>query len=98
MFSVEQGAVPTSNATSDFSDQTLLAAAFYQNNAQDQYASSLDVVFDNMKFNQDIYVTFTDSASATIKINYYLELEMVDLRLDEQTVATLKDIRNTGTQ
>ena len=52
------------------------------------------IVFDNMKFNQDIFVTNVDGGAENRAINYYIELEQVKLRLDENTVATLKDIRN----
>jgi len=43
-----------------------------------------------MTFNQDVYVT----AATDESINYYIEMEQVKLALDENTVATLKDIRN----
>jgi hypothetical protein len=77
----------------DFNDQTLLAAAFFQDNSDKAYPADLDVVFDNMTFNQDIYITHK-SKSGTPSINYYIELEQVKLDLGENTVATLKDIRN----
>jgi len=93
IFTVEQTTVPASAATVDFSDQTLLAAAYYQDNAADAYASSLDVIFDKMTFNQDVFVTHTDNSSGGF-INYYIELEQIKLDLSENTVATLKDIRN----
>ena len=46
-----------------------------------------------MTFNQDIYVTHEDTVGSQ-PCNYYIELEVVKLALDENTVATLKDIRN----
>jgi hypothetical protein len=49
-------------------------------------------VFDNVKFNQDIYITLKN-LDASLGVNYYLELEQVKLSLDEATVATLKDMR-----
>jgi len=83
----------TINATIDFSDNTLLAAATYQgNSAAFNYPTTQFVIFDNEIFNQDIYVTCDDLQSNTL--NYYLELEQVKLDLSESTVATLKDIRN----
>jgi len=77
----------------DFNDQTLLAAAFFQDNSDKAYPADLDVIFDNMTFNQDIYITHK-SKSGTASINYYIELEQIKLDLGENTVATLKDIRN----
>jgi len=52
------------------------------------------IIFDSEIFNQDIYVTYADSQGSTGEMNYYIELEQVNLDLNENTVATLKDIRN----
>jgi len=95
IFKTKQSSVPTSSGTTDFSDQTLLGAAFYQESDVYYQLSSFDVVFDNEVFNQDIYVTHTANEGST-SINYYIELEQVKLDLNENTVATLKDIRNTA--
>ena len=51
------------------------------------------VTFDNEIFNQDIYVTNKGQDNPS-PVNYYIELEVVKLDLNENTVATLKDIRN----
>ena len=56
------------------------------------YTFNTAVVFDNVKFNQDIYITHQDEAVGQ-SFNYYLELEQVKLDLNEATVATLKDMR-----
>ena len=78
----------------DFSDQTLLGVAVYSHNSTMQnYPEDLQIIFDNMIFNQDIYITL-NNAAGNDAINYYLELEQVKLDLNENTVATLKDIRN----
>jgi len=77
----------------NFSDQTLLAMAFLQASTAQAEGSDFQVIFDQEIFNQDIYVTHEDTASS-LPCNYYLELEQVKLALDENTVATLKDIRN----
>ena len=92
VWSVPQTAA--SNAI-DFSDQTLLGMIFYSSfNAGG--ANTDVVVFDNMTFNQDIYITYKESGSGASAetFNYYIELEQVSLDLTENTVATLKDIRN----
>ena len=81
----------TATDTIDFSDNTLLAVAFYENDAATAFFGDRSIIFDNTKFNQDIYVT---NQSSTGAINYYIELESMPLALDENTVATLKDIRN----
>lgn len=91
IYSVPQSGTPTE--VTDFSDPTLLAAAFFQDNSDKAYPADLDVVFDNMTFNQDIFITHK-SKSGTPSINYYIELEQVKLDLNENTMATLKDIKN----
>jgi len=81
----------------DFNDQTLLAAIDFRQNDNEAYGITGEtIVFDHMIFNQDIYVTNTSSGGGAAPLNYYIELEQVKLALDENTVATLKDIRNTA--
>jgi hypothetical protein len=97
IFSIPQ---TTATATIDFSDQTLLACAIYEDQAvktspPQGYEA---VIFDNMVFNQDIYVTMADTDTNTDPGNYYIELEQIKLDLNENTVATLKDIRNIEAQ
>ena len=86
----------TAPDTLDFSDQVLLAAAFYsQSDTPHNQPEDLNIIFDNEIFNQDIYISYKNvSTSNPPDINYYIELEQVRLSLDENTVATLKDIRN----
>ena len=86
------------NTTPDFSDNRLLAVVYYQDEAAPHYPSSQDVIFDNEKFNQDIFVNISDAGGGTTRCNYYIELEQMSLDLNEQTVATLKDIRNVGAE
>ena len=81
----------------DFSSQTLLAAATIEDFDTAAYiATTGQVIFDNEIFNQDIYVTMRDKNTGE-DCNYYLELEQIKLDLNENTVATLKDIRNVTT-
>ena len=80
----------------DFSDNTLLGAAIINNDASaDQYPTVLATVFDNEIFNQDIYITHKNQHADAASVSYYFELEQVKLDLSENTVATLKDIRNS---
>ena len=81
----------------DFNNQTLLGVAFLVNDTASQLNYSTSVIFDNEIFNQDIFITLRDLGGATQACNYYLELEQVKLDLNENTVATLKDIRNQAT-
>ena len=84
----DSSAVPTN--TIDFDDPTLIAVAFYENDANTAYFGGTSIVFDSMVFNQDIFITNKASVG---NINYYLELEQVKLSKDEATLATLKDMR-----
>ena len=90
VFSVKQATAPT---TIDFSNQELLAAALYDLSASQSYNPGTVVIIDNVVFNQDIYVNHLES-KASSPVNYYIELEQIKLDLGENTVATLKDIRN----
>jgi len=83
----------TVDNTVDFNDQTLLGVGYYQDAASQDNVTSTDIIFDKEIFNQDIYVTASDTVGA-VPINYYIELEQIKLDLNENTVATLKDIRN----
>jgi len=79
----------------DFSDNTLLGAG--QIGTQSSiayYPQHTLVVFDHEIFNQDIYVTHKNLHGDVGPCNYYIELEQVKLDLNQNTVATLKDIRN----
>ena len=81
----------------DFSDQTLLAAAFYKTDTAETNTDTQFVIFDNKIFNQDIYVVHKDvkvPGGTGLPINYHIELEQIKLDLSDNTMATLKDIRN----
>jgi len=80
--------------TLDFSDQTLLGAAIINSDSAGyRYATTSTIIFDREIFNQDLSVTASNT-DGTSSVNYYLELEQFKLDLNENTVATLKDIRN----
>jgi hypothetical protein len=82
----------------DFNATTLLGAGFYEQAASGSYFGGQIIVFDNVIFNQDIFVTHSDAAgSAPLNyVNYYLELEVLMLSESEATVATLSDIRSNS--
>jgi len=92
VYTLEQSSI---DGAVDFSDTTLLAAGFYEQVASTSYFGDQIVVFDNVKFNQNIFLTH-DEAKGSHPINYHLELEITDLSLDEATVTTLKNIRNAA--
>ena len=87
----------TANGLIDFSDNTLLAIAYYSESSATSQAGFKTIIFDNAVFNQDIYITAVDVAESNVT-NYYIELEQIKLDLSENTVATLKDIRNIEAQ
>ena len=79
----------------DFSNNELLAVGIALNDVTGSgHGLFDDVIFDNEIFNQDIYVTHRDEGGSTVACNYYLELEQINLDLNQNTVTTLKDIRN----
>ena len=79
--------------TVNFDNPLLIACAYLEGNNSSAETDMLQVVFDHVKFNQDIYITNYDVDGDTEAINYYIELEQVKLDLNEATVATLKDMR-----
>ena len=95
IFSIPQ---TTASETIDFSDNTLLGAGYLESDSSGSTPTFNEaaIIFDNMKFNQDIYVTHVEQGSDAV--NYYIELEQVKLDLNENTVSTLKDIRNIASQ
>ena len=78
----------------DFSNQVLLGTGILVNDIGSSLNYDESIIFDNETFNQDIFVTARDIGGSTQSCNYYIELEQVKLDLNENTVATLKDIRN----
>lgn len=80
--------------TADFSDPTLLAAIYFSAGGSQLYSENTTVVIDNQIINQDIFVTLMGHNVAS-PLNYYIELEQMKLDLNENTVVTLKDIRNS---
>jgi len=95
IYKIEQ---PSVGGDVNFSNQTLLGAAVAGGNADmTQYNTTPVIIFDNEIFNQDIYITHHER-DGNESINYYIELEQVKLDLNENTVATLKDIRNIESQ
>jgi hypothetical protein len=79
----------------DFSDQELLAAMFLVGDHAPSQLFEQVIIVDNMTFNQDIFITHSNTQGHAV--NYYMELEPRKLDLSESTVATLKDIRNVTT-
>jgi hypothetical protein len=91
IYKVEQATV---DGVINFSDNRLLAAAVTTTSVdQEDFPLNNAIIFDNELFNQDIYITHFDVKTGE-SANYYIELEQVNLDLNENTVATLKDIRN----
>jgi len=80
--------------TIDFEDLTLLAAALVSGSASAEiYPEDQTIIFDNEIFNQDIYITGDKNSTAT-DVNYYIELEQIDLTEDQALVAIVKNLRN----
>jgi len=78
----------------DFANSTMLAVGVYSNQTDSTYyPDDMTIVFDNETFNQDIYVTHVNETGAG-SVNYYLELEQIDLTEDQALVAIIKNLRN----
>ena len=90
IYTIPQSAV---DGVVDFSDQTLIGVALFENDSGVGAGPMTAIIFDNITFNQDIYLTAIDVAGSQ-ETNYHIELEQVKLDLNQNTVATLKDIKN----
>ena len=77
--------------TVNFDDPTLLGVVALSTHSANMLYNEV-IIFDNMTFNQDIYITCHENVAAA-SCNFYLELEQVKLDINEATVATLKDMR-----
>jgi len=87
----------TASETIDFNETDLLATGIIRGGTGVGQPLTEVTIFDNVKFNQNIFVT-TKGSTYTVPVNYYIELKESKLSLDEQSVATLKNIRNIGSQ
>ena len=90
IFSVPQTGTPD-NAV-NYNDPTLLASGYLVDSNSVANSTILNVVFDNVIVNQDMYLTHKESLDSQ-PCNWYIEMEQVRLDLNEATVATLKDMR-----
>jgi len=92
IWKVRQSSISISTATVDFSDQTLLGALYYGLSADVSYGPAFSSIFEREIFNQDIYITHTETMAA-VAFNYYIELEQVMLNDNQTTMATLQSLR-----
>jgi hypothetical protein len=97
VFKIYKTPQTTATAEIDFSDNTLVAIMYYTNR-NDTLQSGMNVItFENEIFNQDLYITHNEivgAGTSGTSGNYYIELEQFKLDLSNNTMATLKDIRN----
>ncbi len=92
IWKVKQSSVSTSVFTVDFSDANMLAVASYHDSSSESTTSDFVTIFDREIFNQDVFITHTDTNS-NIPCNYYLELETINMTDNATAVSTLRDIR-----
>ena len=85
----------TGNITTDvfFSDSDLLAVSYHKEGSGTAEGFETTTIFDNEKFNQDIFVNITDASGGSVACNYYIELEAMTLTDIETTMLTLQSIR-----
>jgi len=91
IWKLKQSSVSATAIVIDFTNADLLGVGFYVSAGSARPSTNI-VVFDTEIFNQDIYITNTDTSGA-IACNYYLVLEQVMLNDNESTMATLQSLR-----
>jgi len=89
-----KGSQSTVDGLVDFGDADLLAVGYWEDGSTAGYTGTLNVIFDQEVFNQDIYVTFK-SSEGSVAMNYYIELEIIPLDDAGAEYTTLKDMRST---
>ena len=71
------GTAPFTSGDIDFSNPDLLGAAFFSmHTAADIYSEDLSVIFDNMLFSRNIFITHHNNDDG-VSINWYIEIEEV---------------------
>ena len=81
----------------DFTNRDLLAVCYHKADQSSSQGVTDDVIiFDNEKFNQDIFINITDKSTATVPCNYYIELEAMALSDIESTMLTLQSLRTVS--
>ena len=73
IYSMKQASI---DSEIDFSDNTLLAIAYFEQNSGTNSQEPMVVIFDNVTFNQDIYVNAFDDTNVAPNakpMNYHIE-------------------------
>ena len=84
---------PNIGPTVNFTDADLLAVNYYVENPGTNVTPNETIIFDNEKFNQNIFVNINDANGGTVPVNYYIEIETMELSDLETTMLTLKNLR-----
>jgi len=96
LWKIKQTSISTTTATVDFTDGDLLGSFYFAGTGSYLYSDGPQfAMFEEEVFNQDIYITHTNTEGAAAA-NYYLELEQVSLNENESTMATLQSLRRLG--
>ena len=82
------------DATVDFSDSDLLAAAISFSRQSALNSVTDQIIIDTETFNKDIFVTVADASGATVECNFLIKLKQFKLDLNTSTYHTLKNIRS----
>lgn len=77
----------------DFSNSELLGINYSTSGNTVTETDNQTIIFDHVVINQDIYISHTDAGGNSQNLNYYMELEQLNLSELEAAVATLKDMR-----
>jgi hypothetical protein len=86
------------STTVDFTNSDLIAVAYQETVAGAQEGLTTTIIFDNVMFNQDVFVGAADASGGTTPINYYIELEAIPLSDIEATRLTLQNIKMLTSQ
>ena len=98
IWSVERTTAEIAVKTIDLEDSTLLALDYVSSSTTSNiYPEDKTIIFDDVVFNQDIFVTYIDVRTVNDPMNVELQLEQISLDDVEATTVILKNFRNTNT-
>jgi len=98
IWSVKRTTAEVSIKTIDIEDATLLGVVYVSSDvSSDLMPEDKTIIFDEVVFNQDIFVTYIDVRGINDPMNVELQLEQIRLDDVEATTVILKNFRNTNT-
>ena len=89
----KEGSIAAGIERIDLSNPNVIAVAYQKNGDGSTETDATTIIADPMVFNQDIFITAGNPDGGTDPINYYIEIETMNISDIESTQLTLQSIR-----